>query len=230
MLAAIPGVVSVGKEIVDSVSGLRIFGSTGDTDTLKNKVWSKVPFSMTRITGGKGKWRDTLTGETGNDRWSEVRQVAVIASAIGGYVDANGVLFDNATNAAISREAAWQRWLQAYGDVSFATAYQSDPTAFRPYGPNPANDPVIGRASVRPTGGTLGPVVDYVKDQAQDVADAAKQAASNIAGVASGAASGAVSGAESAARTQTVMQSPYLWLGIGAAVLIVFVIISKKRS
>lgn len=235
MLAAIPGVVATGGKIAGAVSGaasaLGIGGSKPDTDTFKIKVWSKVPFSATRIKGGKGKWKDTVTGESGNDRWSEVRQVAVVASAIDAYTDSNGTLRDIVTNDAISREAAWGRWLQKYGDVSYAVAFANDPSAFRPYGADPANDPTVGRAAPKPSGGTLGPVKDYVSDQAQNVVDAAKLAASNITGVATGAASGAVAGAESAARTQAATQSPWLWLGVGAVVLVVvFVVVSKKRS
>lgn len=228
MLAAIPGLVSVGQSAVSAASSL--FGGGGGVDNLKNNVWAKVPFALRRIAGGSGKWHDTVTGESGNDQWGDVRAVAVIAPALGGYVDSNGVLYDNATAQPLTREQAWQRWLQAFGNIGFAQAFAQNPAAFHPYGPNPADDPTIGKAAPKPASGPLAPAQAYVAGQVQSVVTAAKDAASNIAGVATGAASGAVTGANSPAYVQSVTSSPLLWAGIAAVVLVVVVVISKKRG
>lgn len=228
MLAAIPGVVSMGSSAVKAVESLLSNHKT--TDNFKNNVWSKVPFELRRIAGGHGKWHDTLTGESGNDAWGDVRAVAVVAGAVDGYVDANGVLYDNITGTSLGHEDAWARWTAKYGSAGFAQAYQMDPTAFRIFGANPADDPTIGRASPRPVNGAVA----YVKDQINDVKTAAQLAADNIAGVARGAATGAqtgfTAGANSAAYTQSITQSPLLWVGLGVLVLVVIVVASKKRG
>lgn len=241
MVTANPGVVAVSNFVPFGNTGLKVaniaeslFAKKKTVDNFKNNVWSKVPFSLRRIEGGKGKWHDTLTGASGNDQWGDVRAVAVVAGAIDSYVDANGILYDNATGVSLGHEQAWQRWVQAYGNVGFSTAYALDPSAFRVYGPNVENDPSIGYASPRASGGALGPAKDYVEGQIKTVVDTARQAADNIVGVGAGAVNGAVSGAtrgaNSAAYSQAITQSPLFWVGVGALVLIVLAVASKKRG
>lgn len=231
MLAAVPGVVAVAQSAAGAVKSVgSLFSGGGGKDSFKDKVWSQVPFATRRIQGGKGKWRDPLTGESGNDQWSNVRGVAVVAPAINAYVDSNGVLYDNDTRSPLSREDAWKRWVARFGDVGFSQAYFANPSSFHPYTNDKSADPIIGAAA--PKQPNVGDQLrDYVKDQAQDVADAAKQAASNIAGVATGAAAGAQAGAQTTMATQSALQgNTMLYVLLGAAAIVALVVLTRKRS
>jgi hypothetical protein len=231
MFAAIPGAVAVVQSTAGAVKSVgSLFGGGGGKDLFKDKVWSQVPFATRRIQGGKGKWKDPLTGESGNDNWGNVRGVAVVAPAINAYVDANGVLHDADTSQPISREDAWARWVARFGDVGFTSAFFANPSSFQPYTNDSSADPIIGAAAPKqPNAGEQ--LRDYVKDQAQDVVDAAKQAGSNIAGVATGAVAGAQAGAQSTIATQNALQgNTMLYVLLGAAALIAVVVLTRKRS
>lgn len=120
-----------------------VFGGGGTTGI--KTIYQQIPQSMIRVTGGHGMWTDTLTGETMNDLGTEVRKVAMMASALGLYVNHDNWYFDDATGQHISPDTALARWNSLFGSgTTFQAAYGKFPELFRVYNPNDASDdPII---------------------------------------------------------------------------------------
>lgn len=134
----------IGAAVGTLVGGVStLFGGGGTPDQMK-AIWSVVPFSVLRISGGHGTWTDTLTHEVLTDAQSDLRKSAVVASAIGAFNDARNWWYDQATQQYLSGASALQRWQQKFGNLSFANAYASYPGAFQIYSPvSSSGDPQI---------------------------------------------------------------------------------------
>ncbi len=115
----------------------------GRTTGIKT-IYQQIPQSMIRVTGGHGVWTDTVTGETMNDLATEVRKMAVLASALGIFVNRDNWFFDDTTGQHLSPDTVLARWNTLFGTgTSFQQAYSQQPELFRVYGPDPSEDPVI---------------------------------------------------------------------------------------
>lgn len=134
-------------------AGVALFASAPTVDNLKN-VWDVVPFSLIRLTGGHGTWTDPLTHAVLTDAGSDVRKSAVVASALGCFNDQNNFWYDDTTQQHLTPNDTWQRWLQKFGNVTFAAAYAAAPSAFLIFSPtNVLGDPPIHA----PTAVTIAP-------------------------------------------------------------------------
>ena len=122
---------------------LSVFG--GNLPSAMTQLWTPIPASLIRVTGGHGSWTDTVTGAKGDDGWTDNRKNAVIVSSVGMFNSAGegaaDLLYDRTTGAQVYAEDFLSRWLAKFGNVTFAQAYAKNPGAFQIYGPNPANDP-----------------------------------------------------------------------------------------
>jgi hypothetical protein len=151
-----PGGTAIGGGIgslVGVISGL--FGGGGTPDQMK-AIWSTVPFSLLRLTGGHGTWTDTLTGESMSDAGSDVRKAAVVASGIGAFNDPRNWWFDQSTQQHLDGATAFQRWQQRFGGLSFANAFASYPSAFAVFGPyGKSGDPQIHSPDTPGVTGTM---------------------------------------------------------------------------
>lgn len=131
-----------------------ILGGPGDQNSIK-RIYQQIPQSMIRVTGGNGKWTDTVTHETMNDLATEVRKVAMMASALGIYVNHDNWFFDDTTGQHLSPGAVLARWQKLFGNSDFASAYSKFPELFRVFGPDPSLDPVISSAGKVENAGPL---------------------------------------------------------------------------
>jgi hypothetical protein len=140
--AAAGSVVPVLGTAIGALVGLAasLFGGGGTPDTTK-AIWSVVPFSLIRLSGGHGTWTDTLTGVTMNDAGSDLRKSAVVASAINAFNDTNNHWYDATTQQYIDGSTATARWHTVFGNADFATAYAQYPNLFRIFGPTTQGDP-----------------------------------------------------------------------------------------
>lgn len=118
-----------------------LFG--GGTPDQGKSVWSKIPLSLTRLSGGHGTWTDGATGEVLTDAGTDVRKGAIMASALGMYNDKRNWWFDDSTGQHVDPGTAYGRWQKLFGNVDFATAYAAYPTLFKVYGADPSIDPVV---------------------------------------------------------------------------------------
>lgn len=130
--------------IAETYSVLRgILGGSGDSNSIK-QIYQQIPQSMIRVTGGHGTWTDTLTGETMPDLQTEVRKVAMMASALGIYNDKRNWFFDDTTGQQLTPGAVLARWQKLFGvGTTWSAAYARSPELFRVYGSDPSLDPII---------------------------------------------------------------------------------------
>lgn len=130
------------RGITSAVGRLGIGG--GSTSGAFEDIYKQIPQSMIRVTGGRGKWTDTLTGETMNDIGTEVRKSAMLVSSLGAFVNRDNWFFDDATGQHLSPDTMRARWDAAFGNgASPLTVMAKHPELFRTWGTNPALDPVI---------------------------------------------------------------------------------------
>lgn len=137
-----PASLAAAYTTIRKISGMLNLGGGGRTGI--KTIYQQIPQSMIRVTGGRGVWTDTVTGETMNDLATEVRKVAMMASPLGIFVNHDNWFYDDATGAHTSPDAVLERWNKLFGNgTSFQTAYSKFPELFKVYGPDPANDPII---------------------------------------------------------------------------------------
>lgn len=148
-----PAVIMKAYTVIRTITGM--LGSSS-SPAMKN-IYQQIPQSMIRVTGGNGKWTDTLTGETMNDLATEVRKSAMLASALGVYVNHDNWYFDDTTGEHLSPDVVRQRWDKLFGTSSFQDAYSRYPELFRTYGSDPSHDPVISDAAKVENAGPLHP-------------------------------------------------------------------------
>lgn len=154
-----PGLGTIIGGVVGGVVGVveEVFGS--DTPSAMTKLWTPIPASVIRITGGHGKWTDTVTGQTMDDGGTDNRKNAVIVSSVGIFNSAGegsaDLLYDRTTGSQVYAEDFLSRWLAKFGNVTFAQAFAAQPSAFQVYGSNPANDPphTFNAGTVTPASG-----------------------------------------------------------------------------
>lgn len=139
--SAVPGIGTAIGGIAGAVSGLlKGIGGGGTPDQMK-AIWSAVPASVIRISGGHGQWTDTLTGEQMGDAGTDLRKSAVVASALGMFNDAKNWWYDDATGQYVSGAQALAKWQSYFGNQTFAQAYASSPQSFKIFGNDPSQDP-----------------------------------------------------------------------------------------
>lgn len=130
--------------IVSAYNTVRgIFGGTARDANDIYYVYHNIPQSMIRVTGGSGKWTDTLTGDQINDLGTEVRKSAMLASALGLYVNHDNWFYDDTTGQHIDPAAVGARWKALFGNASFTDAYANYPQLFKTWGSDSSHDPHI---------------------------------------------------------------------------------------
>jgi hypothetical protein len=150
---AIPGIGNVAGGIIGTIAGVGqaiINAIGGGTPDAMKAIWSAVPASLLRISGGHGVWHDTLTGQTLSDAETDLRKSAIVASAINAFNDSKNWWYDLTSQQHLTGADAMARWNAAFNGASFGQAYSAYPNAFRTFGPTTAGDPQIHSPSAYP--------------------------------------------------------------------------------
>lgn len=207
--------------IAETYTVLRgILGGHGDSNSIKT-IYQQIPQSMIRVTGGHGTWTDTVTGETMPDLQTEVRKVAMMASALGIYNDKRNWFFDDTTGQQLTPGAVLARWEHLFGNgTTFQAAYARAPELFRVFGSDPALDPIIPDI-----GG--GPLPPNLRSGAQFTGAQPLSPLQNPVG-APGVTGG---GASTSTHPLTVagLSPAVIGIAIGAAVLLTVMSAKKRR-
>ena len=134
-------------------------GDASSGDPMK-AIWSVVPFSVIRVSGGSGKWTDPLTHATLTDAGTDLRKSAVVASAIGAFNDQNNFWYDTVSQQHLTPAQAYARWQQLFGSATFAQAYGAFPSQFVIFQPtNATGDPAIHGPGAMPVPSPAAPPI-----------------------------------------------------------------------